>query len=335
MPKICYVEKNFRVDSLIMINRANEIIDNYQAQGYILTLRQLYYQFVSRDLLKNDQKNYSKLGSVINDARLAGLIDWESIEDRTRAVAANSHWDSPADIIKSAARSYATDKWKQQKDRIEVWVEKEALAGVFERICNELDVSHLACRGYVSQSEMWRAARRLKRWEGQGYTTHILHFGDHDPSGIDMTRDIIDRLSMFGSSVTVERLALTYEQVQQYQPPPNPAKATDSRFESYQQEYGDESWELDALEPRVLVDLVREGVYVYRDVDRWDEAVKQERRGQRLLVKTSSRWSELEGILDTGVMEEILDGEKDEDDEPEDDEDDEDDESEDEDDEEK
>lgn len=319
MAKIAYVEKRFGADRLALIATSNQIIEEYQKDGYVLTLRQLYYQLVSRDFLKNDQKNYSKLGDTISDARLAGMIDWEAIEDRTRNVEQNSHWDSPADIIRSVARSYGIDKWFGQNYRIEVWVEKEALAGVFERICSELDVPHLACRGYVSQSEMWRAANRLKRFEKEGCETVILHFGDHDPSGIDMTRDIGERLRMFGCRAKVERLALTFEQVEQYSPPPNPAKTTDSRFDSYQQEYGDKSWELDALEPRVLVDLVREGVYAYRDVDLWDVAVKKEERGRRLLMKASSKWTDLEKVLDTAMLKSTFEDEPE--DEPEDDED--------------
>ena len=308
--KICYIEKRFCVDRLALIAISNQIIEEYQKDGYVLTLRQLYYQLVSRDYLKNDQKNYSKLGDTISDGRLAGLIDWKAIEDRTRNVVSNSHWDNPADIIRSAADSCSIDKWVSQDYRIEVWVEKEALAGVFERICSELDVPYLACRGYVSQSEMWRAARRLKRFENDGCKTVILHFGDHDPSGIDMSRDIKDRLYMFGARPSVERLALNLDQIEQYKPPPNPAKTTDSRFEGYQSEFGDESWELDALEPRVLVDLVRDGVFSYRDVNKWDAATKQEERDRRLLMRASSTWAKLEQVLDTSTIEETIDKEE-------------------------
>jgi len=317
VPLICYVDKNFRGDTRLIIDRANGIIEDYLADGYTLTLRQLYYQFVARDVFpdswidvnynrknslpddtKNTQKNYARLGGIINDARLAGLIDWESIEDRTRGVEGNSHWDTPADIIRSAAASYSIDKWATQDWRLEIWVEKEALTGIFDRVCRELDVPLLACRGYVSQSEMWRAAGRMKRWENDGFKTKILHFGDHDPSGLDMTRDIQERFQVFGAGTKIERLALNYDQVQQYNPPPNPAKATDSRFEAYQQEFGDESWELDALEPRVLVSLVQDGVFEHRDVDRWDDAVKREERGHKMLKLASAKWVSVEKFLE-------------------------------------
>ena len=83
---ITYTPKRFSAGSLAMIEKANEIIADYAAQGFTLTLRQLYYQFVSKDLLPNKQAEYKRLGSVINDARMAGMLDWEAIEDRTRNV---------------------------------------------------------------------------------------------------------------------------------------------------------------------------------------------------------------------------------------------------------
>lgn len=254
-----YINKNFRKASLALIEQANEIIETYSAEGYDLTLRQLYYQFVARDIIANRQSEYSRLGSIINDARLAGLIDWNSIVDRTRSYEALGHWDSPADILRSAANSYHIDLRSDQDEYVEVWVEKDALVGVIEKACTPLDVGYLSCRGYVSQSAMWRAAQRFKEAESYHETT-LIHLGDHDPSGIDMTRDIQDRLRMFGTSVTVERIALNMPQIEEHQPPPNPAKTTDSRYDSYIAEYGDESWELDALDPRILVELITEAV---------------------------------------------------------------------------
>jgi len=298
MPRICYVEKNFRTSTRQIINEANAIIKTYQAQGYSLTLRQLYYQFVARDLLANTQKNYSRLGNIINDARLAGLVDWDAIVDRTRNLKRLSTWEDPSSIINSCAHSYRTDKWSSQNYRIEVWIEKEALAGVFERICNELEIPFFSCRGYTSQSEMWRAAMRLRRWERGGFETVILHFGDHDPSGMDMTRDIEERMELFGSTVDVRRLALNMEQIDQYSPPPNPAKMTDSRFASYVQEYGEESWELDALEPQVLSDLVRDEVLFLRDENEWNARVAEQEKEREHLSATSNRWAQVCSYLD-------------------------------------
>jgi hypothetical protein len=290
VPKIQYVARNFSASSRTIIDQANTIIAEYNAQGYDLTLRQLYYQFVSRDLLSNTQESYKRLGSIINDARLAGEIDWNHIEDRTRGVEALATWSDPADIVSACASQFRLDLWATQSYRPEVWIEKEALAGVFERVCNELRVPYLSCRGYTSQSEMWRARRWLARSQKAGQKPVIFHFGDHDPSGIDMSRDIRDRLKTFMGGVKFERLALNMDQVEEYEPPPNPAKMQDARAAIYVEEYGDESWELDALEPAVLVQLVDEAVHAIRDDDLWQEAADREDEARRLLGAVAEDW---------------------------------------------
>lgn len=152
--KICYQNKNFSQSSLSVIRQANAIIEDYESQGYDLTLRQLYYRFVSKGLIPNKDTEYKKLGSIINDARLAGLIDWNRITDRTRNLRQNSHWDSPQSIVETCSRQFQFDKWKDQKEYVEVWVEKDALVGILEQACEPLDVPYFSCRGYTSQSEM-------------------------------------------------------------------------------------------------------------------------------------------------------------------------------------
>jgi hypothetical protein len=301
MPKIKYQEINLRKDSLAMIDVCNKIIREYTAAGYILTLRQLYYQLVSRDIIPNRQSEYKRVGSIVNDGRLAGLIDWNALEDRTRNVKSISHWDSPEQIVEAIADQYAIDKWEDQEIRPEVWIEKDALVGVIERICNELDISYFSCRGYTSQSEMWGAAQRFIKHAKNGQITHVIHLGDHDPSGIDMSRDIEERIRMFmeyhiGTSKNLfdfTRIALNRDQIDLYQPPPNPAKSTDSRFQGYMDIHGDESWELDALEPQVLADLVRAKVDELRDDTLYAEKTEQEFHEKTQLVKVSDNWSDV------------------------------------------
>jgi hypothetical protein len=183
--------------------------------------------------------------------------------------------------------------WADQDAYVEVWVEKDALIGVLEGVCRELDVPYFACRGYTSQSEMWGAAQRLLERESDGKETTIIHLGDHDPSGIDMSRDIQDRLDMFGSSATISRIALTFDQVHEYDPPPNPAKTTDARYQSYASLYGDESWELDALEPRVIVDLIRQAVEAEIDHDAWQDALDRQETGRKQLSQVSEGWDDV------------------------------------------
>lgn len=265
MPKIRYKEIRFQQKSLDLIELVNQVVDEYSAQGYELTLRQVYYQLVARGYIPNNERSYKNVGSLINDGRLAGLIDWHSVTDRTRNLRSESHWDTPADVIASARYSYNLDKWKGQPNYVEVWVEKDALVDIVGQACSPLDTPYFSCRGYTSQSEMWSAAQRFIRQKQRKKRIIIIHLGDHDPSGIDMTRDIQERLEMFGADVFVKRVALTMNQIQTYNPPPNPAKITDSRASKYIDQFGDESWELDALEPKVITDLIKKQVTMYRN----------------------------------------------------------------------
>ncbi len=267
-----FIHKNFRAKTEAIIAMANSIIEEYSAQGYSLTLRQLYYQFVARDLIPNTERSYKSLGSTINDARLAGYIDWDSIEDRTRNISEAPFWDSPSDVIQAARDSYQIDMWADQPRRVEVWIEKEALTGVIHRTCRNLHVPYFACRGYVSASETYAAYQRAC-----AHPLTILHLGDHDPSGIDMTRDNLDRLAdVMGGDVELKRIALNMDQVEEYNPPPNPAKVTDSRFEQYLQDFGPDSWELDALEPSVINELIETEVALLRDDDLFAERLEQQ-----------------------------------------------------------
>lgn len=289
MPKKCYVAKKFRDSSLELIDKINKVIDEYSAQNYTLTLRQCYYQLVAHGIIENNQNVYKTTGSLINDARLAGLIDWNAIEDRTRNLQSLSHWSSPQSVIQSAAACYMRDTWLRQDYHVEVWVEKEALANVVGRVANELDVPYFCCRGYVSQSEMWSAAQRFIQYENRGKSCVIIHLGDHDPSGIDMSRDIKERLKMFGvQELIFRRVALNFDQISLYNPPPNPAKTTDSRYASYIDNYGAESWELDALEPKVLHDLITKNVTEFMD----------EKEVQRVKDLTNNECIVLERVAD-------------------------------------
>jgi hypothetical protein len=303
MPKIAYVPRDFNLSSQAVIVRANQIITEYVAQGFTLTLRQLYYQFVARGFLANKQTEYKRLGSIVNDGRLAGLIDWTAIEDRTRWLRDNDddHGD-PDTWLGRIVDAFHKARWDDQPSAPEVWIEKDALVGVVEAACAPLRVPYFACRGYASQSEVWEAAQRMIRYRRAGRDPVIFHLGDHDPSGIDMTRDITDRLALFCESHGVEapqikRLALNMPQVEEWNPPPNPAKMSDSRFEGYEREFGDESWELDALDPATLRDLISTNVEALIDRERWDAMEAAETEAQDRLRMVSDRWDEVMEFL--------------------------------------
>jgi len=295
--KIPYTFKKMKKQTLLVIAQAIRIIEGYEKMGLRLTLRQLYYQFVSRDWIPNTEESYKRIGSIINDARMCGLIDWDSIEDRTRSLRSHSSFKNPKEVLRAAAASYHLDRWANQECRVEVWCEKEALIGVFARVATKWDCPFFACKGYPSQTAKWQAAQRMIEYQNAGQSPVLLYFGDHDPSGIDITRDIRDSMATFGASVFVERLALNKSQVDEYAPPPNPAKMSDSRSKQYVAKYGMSSWELDALDPPVLMSLVEDAVKKYRDLDKWIEVVEQEKKDLAALKAIPFAWPRLYSYL--------------------------------------
>jgi hypothetical protein len=198
------------------------------------------------------------------------------------------------------------------------FVEKDALVGVIEAAARPLDISFFSCRGYMSQSEMWVTGQRLMKKAATGKKCLILHLGDHDPSGVDMSRDITERIRMFwthhyeeGScrrdayepNFEVRRLALNWDQVQQYNPPPNPTKLTDTRSTDYIERFGHECWELDALEPSVIRQLIEDAVLEVLDQALWDAAVAREKEARGTLRKISTDWDKVTKLFGGVVTE--------------------------------
>lgn len=311
----------FKQDVLDIIEKANEILDEYQGKGYVVTLRQLYYQFIARDLFpsswidtaynlrehldpdtKNTVKNYAKLGDIISDGRVGGLIDWDAIEDRGRQPDSHSEWDNLRGLVESALNSYRLPRWRDQKTYVELWTEKDALSGVLQPIAYEYHITLMANRGYSSMSAMYESAQRIRR-ACIGYTEKklmwnrlpiIFYVGDHDPSGLDMVRDIKTKLLLFGvkEDFLLEHIALTMEQIRDFNPPPNPAKITDPRAKKYIEEFGDESWELDALSPEDLGAIVRRGIdatFDSKKVSRWKKWEEQDKKALRIVFETLSK----------------------------------------------
>lgn len=320
MPKIKYKEDSFKPESLERIELINEVLEEYSSAGYEMTLRQAYYQMVARGYIPNNDKSYATFGVLVNRGRMNGLIDWDHIIDTTREVKSINHWTSPAQIIRAAHSSFSLDKWKGQKFRVEVWVEKDAAVSIVSGICNRLDIPYFSCRGYTGQAAMWGCAMRLLDYiQKDKQIPVILHFGDHDPSGIDMSRDIEERLSRFLNthfelddewpewydsytwesnqedervigSFIFNRVALNMSQILRYNPPPNPTKLSDSRAKEYLKEHGEECWELDALTPNVVEELITAEVSKYINITKQNEIVGEERTHKKVLEKLMSNW---------------------------------------------
>lgn len=299
----CFKPKVFTLAHRAEIRRAREIISEYAAQGFhTLTVRQIYYQFVSRDFIPNNLQAYKRLAGILNDARLAGELDWDSIGDNTRNLESPPSWDNPVSIMDAVAKQFRLDPWESQDVRIEVWIEKDALTGVIEPTCRRYRVPYFACRGYTSQSEAYAAGKRLGAYADAGQRVLVLHLGDHDPSGLQMTEDNETRLGMFGQfeddeRFELRRIALNMDQVRRYNPPPNPTKMTDSRArgeDGYVARYGRSSWELDALSPTVIAELIEANITPEIDDERWAKTMEEEERDRDLLKGVARHWTRIE-----------------------------------------
>ena len=262
-----------------------------------MTLRQLYYRFVALDLLENKESQYNYLGESIKEARIEGTIPWDWIEDRTRSadagdydsVSREKHFEDHLEYFETCDERFNRPRWEGQDTYVEVWVEKEALAGVFASVADELRVVSFPNRGYTSITLLHEAAERIRAADSDRRPV-ILYFGDFDPSGQDIERNIRDKLNdTFGVDVGVERVALTREQIDERELPPQPAKSSDSRYEDFVEEHGDIAVELDALPPEDLREMVREAVSKHFDDDTRKEVLERQEEDREWIAERVDR----------------------------------------------
>jgi len=303
MSKQQYIQKRIRPAGLEMIRKIDEISSEYVERGYKLTVRQAYYQMVSRGLLENCEKSYDLMIRLINDGRFCGLLNWSIFEDRIRE--AHGRYDilevEPHDldiedirwIINYRIDNFHLHSWTNQPFYVEVWIEKSALESVIARAAEKHDIPYLAVRGYSSSSALKEAADMFIRHADQDQKCILLYLGDLDPSGDDIPRCIQEKLKLLGADVAVERIALNLNQVKQYGPPPAPVKKSDKRAPRFIEKFGESVWELDALGPDVLEELVSSTVAKYFDQDIYAQLKEYERSE---ITKTRER---LAPVIDT------------------------------------
>ena len=288
-----------------------EIIESYTIR---LTVRQIFYRLISPpyQLFAGTQNNYKQFDRILTRAREKGDIDWRRIEDRARTTLGGDYgFESPEEFInykikdfKNSWMFYDRRMWDEQDCYVEIWLEKDALATLFSEVARKYRVLVFPSRGYSSFTKIMEAltdSDRFPRYIRMGKPIVILHFSDHDPSGLNMTVDINNRLfkrdylvrglaEVFSSEelekikelfkgkewlVKVERCALTYEQVRRYNLPPNPTKKADPRSKWYVQQYGDQCWELDAVEPSELQRIIENSILKWINREKWNETVKK------------------------------------------------------------
>jgi hypothetical protein len=282
--KEAFREINYRAATRTKLDQAKLIINEYRAQGYRMTNRQIYYQFVARDLIPNRPNEYKSLCNLLKDGRYTGDLDWDDIEDRVRASRGGQGWGIRTDpnLIRRLAghtgyvsAAYSVDLWEATQNFFpEIWVEKNAAIGVVERVARERGITYFAGVGYCGVSALKRNADRLLEKIQNGLRPIVYYLGDHDPSGLDMDSDYARRLGEFTKyEIDIRRIALTIDQVREYNPPPNWAKVSDSRCDWYVAQFGEECWELDALQPADLHQIIDRAIE--RDFDReaWNKGL--------------------------------------------------------------
>jgi len=267
----------------------NEIISQYDIK---LTVRQIYYRLISDPyvLFENTRSRYTQFDKMLVVARERGEVDYTEIEDRTReALGGDLGCGSPQeflrsviDYLKNCWQDYKTEIWTNQDYKLEIWVEKDALANLIFQVAKDFRVVVFPTRGYSSFTKVMECLERL-----EGYSDKeriILHLTDHDPSGFDMTRDLEKRLSSYGGdTIQIKKIGLTYEQIKKFNLKANPTKKKDTRAIEYISQFGSDCWELDALPPLELQNLVVESIKKHINSDAWDNKSREEKEGKNWL----------------------------------------------------
>jgi len=248
-----------------------------------VTIRQIFYHLVAKGIIENTQKEYAKLDRILVKARKAGFIPFEWIEDRSRNPLIVPLHRSILEYMKEKIEHYYKDTWENQPNFIIILLEKEALAGIVWSVASYFNVPVFPTKGYSSWSMFYDDLRKLvMKYSDKNLV--ILVLGDYDPSGTDIPRDHIEKLKFLGINPTiVERVALTKEQVVEYQLPPQMAKKIDPRYEKFSQEYGEHSVELDALKPSILREMVHKAILKYLDLEKLSSDLEIEKKEKDLL----------------------------------------------------
>jgi len=285
----------------IVVNKVNEIFVDYP--GMKLTLRQIFYRLVANHGYPNTKSSYRQLSGQLVKARKLKDIDETKMEDRSRRFIGKDYgWECLDDFVSKrfewffdSPLYHARKMWTSQPEFVMIWLEKDALSSVVSIVAKRFNVITCPSRGYSSYTYLKEALQKLP--EDKAIT--ILHLADHDPSGIDMTRDLAKRTAEYSEKeVTIERVALNYEQTQHYGLPPNPFKRADPRSGPYFTKFGRHCWELDAIEPTELQRLVTQAIEKHIDFEQWTRIQTQEEQENEELETMFSSIKDL--LVDNG-----------------------------------
>jgi hypothetical protein len=263
-----------------LLAQVQKILSEYSGQ---LTLRQIYYQLVSRQVIQNNESEYRRVSRLCVIGRDEGILPEDKFIDRLRQLDMPNSWEDLADFMETVRRSYRKDYWISQPCYIEIWSEKDALRSVMS-VAKRYGVSLMVCRGHASRTAIYETSLRYK--EHSNKELFLFYFGDHDPSGHAISNSLFERLSSFdgGLPITFSRVALNVEQIQKYNLPQDPAKEKDPNYKKFIQQHGDGVAELDALPPAILTQMIEECIRNVIEWDAWNMAATIEKQENKKLV---------------------------------------------------
>lgn len=298
------MKENFRDWKYIPKTKVNldqilGIVDEYVAENMNLTLRQIYYQMVSRGHVENSEAGYQRVKGIVGKARYAGMMDWEVIVDRTRLPSIPSEWENPTALLETALNAYRLPRLEGQEYYVEVITEKDALLTTIARVATKYHLPANVFRGYTSTTVMYEMSKRISEASAEGKKPVLLYIGDHDPSGLDMLRDVEARQREFLRDVplTVVHVALTMDQIKKLNPLPNKTKDGDVRSKEYIDQFGKVCWEADALPPKYLKDVLETTILKCIDVEKMD-VIKQREESDKDTLRSLIEESK---TLGTGI----------------------------------
>jgi hypothetical protein len=308
----------FRSKNRMLAAQAVQILEEEQP----MTLRQLYYRLISAGNLSNSQKEYKRLGALMTRLREAGELPRTWIVDHVRSTLKPSSWSGLADFGDTVRQAYRKDFWASLDAHVEVFVEKDAVAGTIQPITEEYDVALHVCRGYSSVSF---AGEIADLWQQIEKPIFAYYLGDFDPSGFDLERDLRGKLGRYSGRVCIEceydeidrnvqvtgqdrdefhlgcrdgmpyflwrRLAIVEEDFESHQLIPLPVKHSDRRSKKFIEEYGSACAEVDALPPSELRQRVQAAIHEHIDQERWTKLQEVEEAEQKSLDHVLKRWN--------------------------------------------
>jgi hypothetical protein len=260
-----------------LVNAIATVFDRFEPP---LTVRQVYYQLAKDGLVPLSKKGYRQAQRLLVRVREEGIVPWAYFADRTRVRIQAAQWEDVEDFGETVRNAYRRDNWQSQPVHVEVWLEKQALQDVFKRELEPYGVPLYTVRGYGSLTFIHEAAASLA---GVGKPKAVFYFGDHDASGVDIERDLHEKLRRYGGAcdLTFERAAIHLEDVEKFDLQPFDAKETDSRTRAYRARHKtDAVVELDALPPDELRRRIRACVEKHMNMSawQWEQAIELEEK---------------------------------------------------------